>query len=123
MNKRFEPVHRPARGLAVLLLACGLAVPAAADTLALPAGEFDPPTTARLLAHGSLRTFVGALSAAGEQVVRIRHGGGEIPARRAEGVRDALVALGLPSARIELMPAAAGADEIILETVSGEKGR
>lgn len=115
-------MRRPVRWLAVLLFACA-AAPLAADTLTLPAGELDPPTTARLLAHGSLRMFVIGLGESGGRVVRIRHGGGEVPARRAEGVRDALVALGLPSARLELMPAAAGADEIILETVSGDKGR
>jgi hypothetical protein len=122
MNNRSVANRRPRQWLAGLLFACA-APPLAAATLAIPAGELEPPTTARVLAHPGLRLFVAGLDGGGEQVVRIRHGGGEVPARRAEGVRDALVALGLPSARIELMPAAAGADEIILETVSGEKGR
>lgn len=115
-------MRRPVRWLGVLLFASATA-PVAADTLVLPAGELEPPTTARLLAHGPLRIFVTGLGESEGRVLRIRHGGGEVPARRAEGVRDALVALGLPSARLELMPAAAGADEIILETVSGDKGR
>lgn len=104
------------------MAACGLS-PVAADNLALPAGELDPPTTSRLLAHVPLRAFVAGVGETEGRVLRIRHGGGEVPARRAEGVRDALVALGLPSARVELMPAAAGADEFILEIVSGETGR
>ncbi len=115
-------MRRPVRWLGVLLFASATA-PVAADTLVLPAGELEPSTTARLLAHGPLRMLVTGLGESGGRVLRIRHGGGEVPARRAEGVRDALVALGLPSAWLELMPAAAGADEIILETVSGDKGR
>lgn len=122
MNNRSVVLRRHLRGLVALLFA-GVAAPVAADSLALPAGGLDPPTTARLLAHEPLRALIAGIGASERRVVRIRYGGGEVPARRAEAVRDALVALGLPSAQLELMPAAAGADEIILETVSGDNGR
>ena len=108
--------------LAAALFAVGFR-PAAADTLSLPASELDPPATERLVAYAPLRALVAGVGETDDRILRIRHGGGEIPARRAEGVRDALVALGLPSARVELMPAAAGTDEIILEIVSGDKVR
>lgn len=122
MNSLSDAMRRPARWPVALWFVLGVA-PAAAGTLALPAAEFDPPSTSRLLANVPLRAFVTGVGETDGRVLRIRHGGGEIPARRAERVRDALVALGLPSARLELMPAAAGTDEIILEIVSGDNSR
>jgi len=56
-------------------------------------------------------------------VLRIRHAGGEPDSRFAEQLRDALVALGVPAARIHLVPAAADADRLILEySANGETG-
>ncbi len=54
-------------------------------------------------------------------VLRIRHAGGAAGSGFALQLRDALVALGLPSARTRLVPAAADADLLILEiSANGE---
>ena len=58
----------------------------------------------------------------GSVLVFVEHAGGEPDSRFAEQLRDALVALGVPAARIRLEPAAADADRLILEFSSnGDK--
>lgn len=105
-------------------LALGTTPDAVAGTLTLPAAEIEPVRVERLAAHAPLRGFLLAFEERGRAVLRIRHAGGEAPTRRAEALRDALVALGIPSARLVLEPAAAGMDELVLETVvTGDTAR
>ena len=124
---------------AMMLFVLGL-LPGAAESLSLAAADWVPPRRAEALAaHRPLGDFVrvfeqrdnsrdGGDSLRREQVVdagalRIRHAGGEPDSRFAEQLRDALVALGVPSARIQLVPAAADAEHLILEFfANGETG-
>lgn len=92
--------------------------PGAAATLTLRAADVEPVRAERLVAHATLRGFLLAFEERGRAVLRIRHAGGEAQTRRAKALRDALVALGIPSARLVLEPAAAGVDELVLEIVA-----
>jgi len=124
---------------AMMLFVLGL-LPGTAESLSLAAADWSPPRRAETLAaHRPLGDFVrmfdrhddsrdGGGSPRREQAVdagmlHIRHAGGELDSRFAEQLRDALVALGVPAARIRLLPAAADADRLILEfSANGEKG-
>jgi hypothetical protein len=99
-------------------LALGVAPDAVAGTLTLPVAEIEPVRAERLVAHAPLRGFLLAFEERGRAVLCIRHAGGEVPTRRAEALREALVSLGIPSARLALEPAAAGVDELVLEIVA-----
>lgn len=97
------------------------AAPAAAETLTLSGADADPAHADALVAQRPLAEFLRAFDAQPHAVLRIRHAGGEAGSRRAESLRDWLVALGLPARRIRLVPAAAEDDTLILETdVNGE---
>ena len=106
---------------AMMLFVLGL-LPGTAESLSFAATEWPVPRRAEALAaHKPLGDFVHALDRRDAGVLRIRHAGGEPDSRFAEQLRDALVALGVPAARIRLVPAAADADRLILEfTASGE---
>ena len=108
---------------AMLLFVLGL-LPGTAETLSLAAADWPPPRRAETLAaHRPLGDFVRLFGRGDAGVLRIRHAGGEVDSRFAEQLRDALVALGVPAARIRLVPAAADADRLILEFSSnGETG-
>jgi hypothetical protein len=91
-------------------------LPGTAETFLLPAQEWaGSPDRQAVLSKPALRDFLRAADKYADAVLRIRYAGGENGTRRAEALRDALVALGVSSARIRLVPAAAGADELILE--------
>src|SRR3972149_918863 len=103
---------------AMMLFVLGL-LPGTVESLSLAAAEWSPPRRAEALAaHRPLGDFVRALDRSNAGVLRIRHAGGEPDSRFAEQLRDALVALGVPAARIRLVPAAADADRLILELSS-----
>jgi len=106
---------------AMMLFALGL-LPGAAESLSLAAADWVPPRRAETLAaHRSLGDYLRTLDRGDTGVLRIRHAGGDAGSRFAEQLRDALVALGVPAARIRLLPAAADADRLILEfSANGE---
>ena len=108
---------------AMMLFALGL-LPGTAESLSLAAAEWAPPRRAEALAaHQPLGDFVRAFDRRDTGMLRIRHAGGDAGSRFAEQLRDALVALGVPAARIRLVPAAADTDRLILEfTANGETG-
>jgi len=105
----------------MMLFVLGL-LPGAAESLSLAAAEWAPPRRAEeLAAHRPLGDFVRAFDRQDAGVLRIRHAGGEPDSRFAEQLRDALVALGVPAARLRLVPADANADHLILEfSANGE---
>jgi len=103
---------------AMMLLVLGL-LPGSAESLSFLAAEWEPPRRAEaLVAHQPLSDFMHVFEQRDAGVLHIRHAGGETDSRFAEQLRDALVALGVPSARIRLVPAAADADHLILELSS-----
>jgi hypothetical protein len=100
---------------AMILLVLGL-LPGAAESLSLSATEWAPPHRAEALAaYKPLGSFVRVFDKDDAAVLSIRHAGGEPDGRFAEQLRDALVALGVPAARIRLVPASSDADHLILE--------
>jgi len=107
----------------MMLFVLGL-LPGTAESLSLAAAEWAPPRRAEALAaHKPLGDFLRVLDRGDAGLLRIRHAGGELDSRFAEQLRDALVALGVPTARIHLVPAAADADRLILEfSANGETG-
>jgi hypothetical protein len=106
---------------AMMLFVLGL-LPGTAETLSLGAADWPLPRRAEALAaHRPLSDSLRALDRSDAGVLRIRHAGGDAGSRFAEQLRDALVALGVPAARIRLVPAAADADRLILEfSANGE---
>jgi hypothetical protein len=99
-------------------------LPGAAESLSLTAADWAPPRHAEALAAvPPLGNFLRTLDQQDKAVLHIRHAGGEAGSRFAEQLRDALAALGVPAARIRLVPAAADADQLILEiSANGETG-
>jgi hypothetical protein len=109
---------------AMMLLVLGL-LPGAAEALSIAVADWPLPRRAEALAaHRPLGDFLRAFDRHDTSALRIRHAGGEVGSRFAGQLRDALVALGVPAARIRLEPAAADADRLILEfsTNNGETG-
>ena len=106
---------------AMMLFVLGM-LPGAAETLTLAAADWPQPRRAEILtAHRPLGDFLLAFDLRNAKVLRIRHAGGETDSRFAEQLRDALVAFGVPSARIHLVPAAADSAQLILElSANGE---
>lgn len=94
----------------------------AAGTLTLTVADGAPPLRAETLAaNAALGALLQELDSHPQAVLRIRHAGGEAGSGFAQQLRDALVALGLPSSRSRLVPAAADADRLILEiSANGE---
>jgi hypothetical protein len=88
----------------------------AAETLSLPVRDWTiPPRAEAVVQNRPLADFLHAFDRRPGNRLLIRHAGGEIETVRAEALRDALVALGLPSKFIRLVPAAAPAGQLILE--------
>ncbi len=84
-------------------------------------GGGTTPGTGEVDRVGNKRSSPRREQAADARVLRIRHAGGETDSRFAEQLRDALVALGVPAARIHLVPAAADSEQLILEfSANGE---
>jgi hypothetical protein len=106
---------------AMMLFVLGM-LPGAAETLTLATADWPQPRRAEVLvAHKPLGDFLLALDQRNTTVLRIRHAGGEMDSRFAEQLRDALIALGVPAARIQLVPAAADSEQLILElSANGE---
>jgi hypothetical protein len=97
-------------------------LPGVAEALTLVTTDWPEPRRAETLAaHKPLGDFLPALDQRDARVLRIRHAGGETDSRFAEQLRDALVAFGVPAARIHLVPAAADSEQLILEfSANGE---
>lgn len=97
-------------------------LPGAAETLSLPVRDWTSPLRAEAVVQNrSLADFLQVFDRHRGDRLLIRHAGGEAETVRAEALRDALVALGLPSGLIRLVPAAAPAGELILEiSANGE---
>jgi hypothetical protein len=108
---------------AMILLVLGI-LPGAAEALSLTTTDWPAPRHAEALAaYPPLGNFLQALDQQPAAVLHIRHAGGEAGSRFAEQLREALVALGVPAARIQLVPAAANANQLILEfSTNGEAG-
>ena len=86
-------------------------------------GGGTTPGTGEVDRVGNKRSSPRREQAVDAGMLHIRHAGGELDSRFAEQLRDALVALGVPAARIRLLPAAADADRLILEfSANGETG-
>jgi hypothetical protein len=66
-----------------------------------------------------LGELLAALERSRDGVVLVRHPSGDPGARWAEALRDFLVARGLPSARIALVPAPLPAEQLELEVRAG----
>jgi len=94
----------------------------AAETLSLPVRDWTTPLRAEtVVQYRPLADFLQAFDRHPGKRLLIRHAGGDTETVRAEALREALVALGLPSARIRLVPAAAPAGELFLEiSANGE---
>jgi len=100
--------------LAMLFVLGGLS--GAAETLSLPVRDWTTPLRAETVVQNRpLADFLHVFDKRPGNRLLIRHAGGETETVRAEALRDALVALGLPSKFIRLVPAAAPAGQLILE--------
>jgi hypothetical protein len=105
--------------LATLAFALSSLVASAAASVVFQAGDWpEPRTAATLSAQGPLRALVGEFEASAKQVIVIRHAGGEAGSSFAEALRAALVALGVPSARIRLEPEAGDPDRLFISLSS-----
>lgn len=67
-----------------------------------------------VLAHSPVRGLMQALLSRPELSLSIGHAGGDAGTTRAEALRAALVALGLPSARVVLLPQPQDIDVLLL---------
>lgn len=97
-----------------LLVFAFLASSAATVTLHGDEPAVAGPTSV-LAGHEPLRRLVQAMESGHDTVLAIRHAGGEVDRSRALRVHAALVALGIPSARLRLEPAAAERGSLIIE--------
>lgn len=91
-------------------------LPGAIEPLTLTSVDWTPAQPAAALA--ALRPVakrVESLDRLPGSVLVIRHAGGDAGRDRATQLRSALVALGVPSSRLRLEPAAAEPDRLILE--------
>jgi len=113
---RYSSLMKSIPLLFALLLVSLFAAPVhAVDQLfELDAEEWAQPRHGELLiAYPALRGAVGAAGAEGR--ITIRHGGGEQGMLWAAELRDWLVALGIPSSRLEIAPG--GQREGVIELV------
>lgn len=91
----------------------------AAEPLMLTVREWpEPQRTEALTGNPPLVTMVAALMSREQAVLVIRHAGGDAGAQLAGRLREALVSLGVPSARLRLEPAAAESGQLILELMN-----
>lgn len=97
-------------------------MPGAAETLSLPVRDWTSPLRAEtVMQNRPLADFLHVFDRRPENRLLIRHAGGETETVRAEALRDVLVALGLPSSFIRLVPASAPAGELILEIAANNE--
>lgn len=91
--------------------------PASAAPLMFDPAEWAVPRRAEALsANTALVELVRELEARPGRLLRIRHPGGETGSNEAEALREALIALGVPGARIRLEPGATENNRLLLET-------
>jgi len=106
----------------LLLLVPGLmapVLPSYADTWSMSAEEWARPRTAQsLVTMPALTDALKGLDADPLSILLIRYPGGEEGALWANELRDWLVSLGLPSARIEIYPGQSNAGTITLDLKS-----
>lgn len=89
--------------LAALVLLGGFGAAQAAGALAVSAGDWSRPRSADMvMGLAPVRAAVEAWSAEPDRQIVIIHAGGEAGTLWARELHDWLVALGVPSARIEL---------------------
>ncbi|MDH4133325.1 MAG: hypothetical protein OEV31_00915 [Gammaproteobacteria bacterium] len=100
-------------------MALWLATAAAASVAFDPAGWPAPHRAEDLIANAPLADLVREFENAPGQSIRIRHPGGEAGTGKAETLRAALIALGVPGARIRLEPGATENDVLLVETTHG----
>jgi hypothetical protein len=104
-----------------VILFTALGLTGAAEALEFTSADWPAPLrTEALLAHRPLAALVQRLDAQPAAVLVIRHAGGDAGSDFARALRDALVSVGLSSARMRLEPAAAADGQLILE-VTDEK--
>lgn len=103
-----------------VIIAATLGVAAAvAEAATLSASDWPAPReTAVLSRQPAVAAVVRTLMDSRDQTLVIRHAGGEDGAQFATALRDALVALGVPSTRMRFEPAAAPPGQLILELVT-----
>lgn len=96
----------------------GLSAPLA-SAATLSAGDWPAPRDAATLTRQpAVAALVRALMDGRDRTLVIRHAGGEDGEQFATALRDALVALGVPSTRMRFEPAAASPGQLILELVT-----
>jgi len=106
------------RPLLALVLCCCLGSAFGADRYAISADEWARPHDGRsVVAMAPLARAVRALSARPASVLAIRYPGGEQGSLWAHQLRIWLIALGVPSARIELVPGSRREDALGLRIV------
>jgi hypothetical protein len=101
----------------IMLIATGGLI--AAQPLTITSREWPTPhRTEALTASPPVTDLVMALVSQEQAVLVIRHAGGEAGERLADSLRQALVSLGVPSARLRFEPAAAASGQLILELMT-----
>lgn len=89
-----------------------------AATLLFDPAEWVRPRRAEALTRNTaLAELVHELEAKPKRRLRIRHPGDEAGSNEAEALREALIALGVPGARVHLEPGATENNRLWLETV------
>jgi len=98
----------------IMLIAAGGLM--AAEPLTLTAREWPAPHRTEALAMNShMVNMIATLVSQEQTMLIIRHAGGDAGERMADDLRQALVSLGVPSARLRFEPAAAASGQLILE--------
>lgn len=102
-----------------LLLLLFIALPASAEPVwTLSAAEWARPRQGEwLVAHPALSAAIGSLQQSPASQLQLRYPGGDEGVLWAEELQAWLVALGVESARIELLPGSGGERVIQLEVV------
>jgi hypothetical protein len=102
----------------IIAATLGLAA-AGAEAATLTASDWPAPRDAAALTRqAAVAALVQALMDGSDRTLVIRHAGGEDGAQFAAVLRDALVALGVPSMRMRFEPAAAAPGQLNLELVT-----
>lgn len=108
--------------MAISLVSLVVVLAGAAGTVTLRSSDWAPGQRAeQLTASAPLRTLVHALQEDDDRLLLIRHAGGAAESDRAAALRGALVALGIPSSRIRLEPAAADSGQLVLELAAARR--
>jgi len=104
----------------IMMFLSGLSSPL--GTLVIDAQAWPAPQqTEVLLGRPEVTGFLRRVTARDYHHLVVRHAGGDAGRIMAEQLRDTLVAVGIPSDRIRLEPAAAAPGELVLEIVIPER--